>query len=134
MARLAQRVVHHLKRNLIPPTQPVTALPVLDMTRIIERGRCAYDGYQRGSALAHGTLAGQVWNDPLFRRALTAARLPQVRSMCTEPRLMNLFLLTKYTGFDPEVNSGGQSSTIIAVDNGNYPNSRTITFGLSFSL
>lgn len=46
----------------------------------------------------------------------------------------NLFLLTKYNGFDPEVNSGGQSSTIIAVDNGNYPNSRTITFGLSFSL
>src|SRR6201991_1116884 len=46
----------------------------------------------------------------------------------------NLFLLTKYNGFDPEVNSGGQSSTIVAVDNGNYPNSRTITFGLNFSL
>jgi hypothetical protein len=46
----------------------------------------------------------------------------------------NLFLLTKYNGFDPEVNSGGQSSTVVAVDNGNYPNSRTFTFGLSFSL
>ncbi|MBS1662825.1 MAG: TonB-dependent receptor [Bacteroidetes bacterium] len=46
----------------------------------------------------------------------------------------NLFLLTKYNGFDPEVNSGGQSSTVIAVDNGNYPNSRTVTCGLNFSL
>jgi predicted O-methyltransferase YrrM len=96
MGRLAKRVVHHLKRNLIPPTQPVTALPALDMARVVERGRCAYDGYQRGSALAHGALAGQVWNDPLFRKALAAARLPQVRTMCTEPRLMNLFLLTKF--------------------------------------
>jgi predicted O-methyltransferase YrrM len=96
MARLAKRVVHHLKRNLIPPRAPVTGLPVLEMARVVERGRCAYDGYQRGSALAHGTLAAQVWNDPLFRKALAAARLPQVRTMCTEPRLMNLFLLAKF--------------------------------------
>ena len=52
MARLARRVVHHLKRRL-PPTQELTGLPELDMARVIERGRCAYDGYQRGSALAH---------------------------------------------------------------------------------
>lgn len=45
----------------------------------------------------------------------------------------NLFLLTKYNGFDPEVNSGGSSSTIIATDNGNYPNSRTITLGLNMT-
>jgi hypothetical protein len=95
MPRLARRVVHHLKRRL-PPTQELTALPELDMARVIERGRCAYDGYQRGSALAHGELADQVWNDPLFRKALAAARLPQVRSMCTEPRLMNLFLIVKF--------------------------------------
>jgi predicted O-methyltransferase YrrM len=96
MPRLAKRVVHHLRRNLIPPTVPVTALPPLEMARVVERGRCAYDGYQRGAALAHGALAEQVWNDPLFRKALAAARLPQVRTMCTEPRLMNLFLLVKF--------------------------------------
>ncbi|MBV9550999.1 MAG: class I SAM-dependent methyltransferase [Alphaproteobacteria bacterium] len=93
---IARRVVHHLKRNLIVPTVPVACLPALDMARVVERGRCAYDGYQRGSALAHGTLAEEVWNDPLFRKALAVARLPQVRTMCTEPRLMNLFLLTKF--------------------------------------
>lgn len=96
MPRLAKRVVHHLKRRLVPPTHPLLELPVLDMARVIERGRCAYDGYQRGSALAHGDLADRVWNDPLFRKALAAARLPQVRSMCTEARLMNLFLIVKF--------------------------------------
>lgn len=46
----------------------------------------------------------------------------------------NLFLITKYNGFDPEVNKGGGSSTVIAKDDGNYPNSRTVTFGLNVTL
>ncbi len=46
----------------------------------------------------------------------------------------NLFLWTKYRGFDPEVNSSGGSSTIIANDNGNYPNGRVITFGVNLTL
>src|SRR5262249_51244723 len=93
---LADRAIHHLKRRLIPPTQPLVGLPVIGMERTIERGRCAHDGYVRGTGLAHGNLADQVWNDPLFRKALTIARLPAVRTMCTEARLMNLFLLIKF--------------------------------------
>ncbi len=46
----------------------------------------------------------------------------------------NLFLWTKYRGFDPEVNSSGGSSTVIANDNGNYPNGRVITFGVNLTL
>lgn len=41
----------------------------------------------------------------------------------------NLFLLTGYNGYDPEVNSAGTSSTVRAKDNGAYPNSRTISIG-----
>ena len=37
----------------------------------------------------------------------------------------NLFTITKYKGYDPEVGSG--------VDYGNYPQSRTFTFGLNAS-
>lgn len=96
MASLANRVVHHLKRRLVPPTTPITALPALDMTRVVDRGCCPYDGYQRGTGLAHGTLAEEVWNDPLFRKALAIARTHSVRTMCTEERLMNLFLLIKF--------------------------------------
>lgn len=43
----------------------------------------------------------------------------------------NLFLLTGYNGYDPEVNSAGTSSTVRAKDNGAYPNSRTISIGAS---
>src|ERR1700679_458872 len=94
--KLAKRAIHHIKRQVVPPTRPVVSLPTLNMTRVVEHGRCAYDGYQRGTGLAHGDLSDQVWNDPIFRKALAAARLPQVRTMCTEPRLMNLFLLIKF--------------------------------------
>ena len=45
----------------------------------------------------------------------------------------NLFLLTQYNGYDPEVNSGGTSSTIRAKDNGAYPNSRTISAGVNLN-
>ena len=38
----------------------------------------------------------------------------------------NLFTLTKYTGYDPEVGTAG-------VDYGNYPQSRTITFGINLN-
>jgi len=96
LANLANRVVHHLKRRLIPPTTPIVALAPLDMTRVIDRGSCPYDGYQRGTGLLHGNLADQVWNDPLFRKALAAARTHAVRTMVTEDRLMNLFLLIKF--------------------------------------
>lgn len=46
----------------------------------------------------------------------------------------NLFLWTKYRGFDPEVNTSGGSSTLIANDNGNYPNGRVVTFGVNLTL
>lgn len=45
----------------------------------------------------------------------------------------NLALLTKYKGFDPEVNSFGFNSGKIGVDLNSYPNSRGLTFGLNVS-
>lgn len=45
----------------------------------------------------------------------------------------NLFLLTSYNGYDPEVNSAGTSSTVRAKDNGAYPNSQTISIGANLN-
>lgn len=42
----------------------------------------------------------------------------------------NLITLTKYTGFDPEVNTFGGSNTVLGVDNGVYPVARTVLGGL----
>ncbi|MBP7023622.1 MAG: TonB-dependent receptor [Bacteroidales bacterium] len=44
----------------------------------------------------------------------------------------NLFTITGYNGFDPEVNYGGNNSVIQGVDYGTYPQSRSYIFGLSF--
>ena len=43
----------------------------------------------------------------------------------------NLFTLTKYDGFDPEMASDGY--TTIGVDRGIYPQARTITLGASIT-
>lgn len=45
----------------------------------------------------------------------------------------NLWLLSDYIGFDPEVNASGTSSTVRAKDAGVYPNSRTYTLGLKIN-
>jgi TonB-dependent starch-binding outer membrane protein SusC len=42
----------------------------------------------------------------------------------------NLFVITKYTGFDPEVSNGGQSALNRGDDYDAYPRPRTITFGV----
>ena len=43
----------------------------------------------------------------------------------------NLFLITKYNGFDPEVNKEGDSPSVRAKDDGTYPNARTFAFGVN---
>jgi TonB-linked SusC/RagA family outer membrane protein len=43
----------------------------------------------------------------------------------------NLFVITKYTGLDPEIGMQGASATQNGVDAGTYPSSRFFTFGLN---
>lgn len=43
----------------------------------------------------------------------------------------NLLTLTKYTGFDPEVNQYGSSGTVQGIDWGTYPQTKTFIFGLN---
>ena len=45
----------------------------------------------------------------------------------------NLWLLTDYKGFDPEVNSFAFDPTRIGVDSGSFPNQKSFTIGLNVS-
>ena len=45
----------------------------------------------------------------------------------------NLFTLTKYKGYDPEINSQGQNSMTQGIDGGSIPQYRTFSAGLSAS-
>jgi len=47
----------------------------------------------------------------------------------------NLFIITKYPGFDPEVNvASGITAPSLGIDLLRYPSSRSIIFGMNFSL
>lgn len=46
----------------------------------------------------------------------------------------NLFTITGYSGYDPEVGSQNQDPLLIGVDNGRYPSQRILTFGISIGL
>ena len=63
---------------------------------------------------------------------------PKRASFYTSLRLyvqaQNLFIITKYYGFDPEVSSnGGSAPETAGVDYAAYPQARTITFGVNFN-
>ncbi|AZQ65058.1 TonB-dependent receptor [Flammeovirga pectinis] len=45
----------------------------------------------------------------------------------------NLWTLTNYTGFDPEVNQGGGSNTVLGIDYGTYPQTRSIIIGANIT-
>ena len=43
----------------------------------------------------------------------------------------NLFTITDYTGYDPEIGSFNQNVLLTGIDNGRYPSPRTFTFGVN---
>ena len=45
--------------------------------------------------------------------------------------IYNAFVLTKYSGFDPEVSSNGNNNSTPSVDRNSVPQSRTLTFGVN---
>jgi hypothetical protein len=46
----------------------------------------------------------------------------------------NLLTFTKYSGFDPEVNSFSSSPSIRGIDGGGYPQAKSVIFGVNFNL
>jgi len=64
-------------------------------------------------------------------------KLPKIKGL-TNVRIYisgnNLFTITKYSGYDPEVNSFGGSNVLIGVDNLVYPVARTFLAGIQIGL
>ncbi|GAA4343579.1 TonB-dependent receptor [Flaviaesturariibacter amylovorans] len=60
-------------------------------------------------------------------------RLPAIKGISSARVYLsanNLFTITNYTGYDPEVNTFGNSNVLLGVDNGVYPMARSIIGGL----
>ncbi len=86
---------------------------VYNSSRFVEDG-----SYARIKALTLG------YNFKL--KALDKANIKNFKVYATA---QNLFTLTKYSGFDPEVNAFGGSATEVGIDYGTYPQSMSITLG-----
>lgn len=48
--------------------------------------------------------------------------------------VQNLFTITKYKGYDPELGAMGQSVLLQGIDYGRYPSQRIWNFGVKFTL
>jgi TonB-linked SusC/RagA family outer membrane protein len=66
---------------------------------------------------------GYTFSDKIFKKVFSKVRVYL--------QVKNAFVLTKYTGFDPEI-SGGILDT--GIDRGAYPQARTYAFGLDIKL
>lgn len=62
------------------------------------------------------------------RNILNKLHLSKLNIYCT---LQNWFTVTKYTGYDPEINYFGTSAINQGMDYQSYPSSKTVLFGLS---
>lgn len=47
--------------------------------------------------------------------------------------VQNMWTITKYTGFDPEIGASQTSNNVYGLDNGRYPSPRIYTFGVNIS-
>ena len=56
-----------------------------------------------------------------------------VRGMSVGASARNCHVFTKYSGWDPEVNSYGSDMTRVGIDCGSYPSARTFCFDLKFT-
>jgi hypothetical protein len=64
----------------------------------------------------------------LPEKAVSAIKLTKMRFYITA---QNMFTITNYSGFDPEVGSFGMDNTRLGYDFGSYPSVKTYIIGLS---
>ena len=58
----------------------------------------------------------------------------KVRSLRVYAAGQNLLTFTKYSGFDPEVNTFGAANISLGTDFLTFPQARTVTFGVNIGL
>ena len=65
-----------------------------------------------------------------------SARPPANAPLLPPPEIRSAFIytFTKYSGFDPEISSNGNSGTSAGVDRNSAPLARTVSLGLNLSL
>lgn len=68
-----------------------------------------------------------------YRVPLKVLDKAKIKSLRVYVSATNIWTLTDYTGYDPEANTYGQSTTLIGIDAGGYPQAKTYQAGLTIS-
>jgi len=58
----------------------------------------------------------------------------RISSLRVYAQVQNAFVITNYSGFDPEVSTNGNNTTGIGIDRNSVGQARTFTFGLNIGL
>ncbi|MDO7875869.1 TonB-dependent receptor [Hymenobacter sp. ASUV-10] len=66
-----------------------------------------------------------------YRVPSTLTQKARVKALRIYASATNLWTLTDYSGYDPEANAFGQSTSVIGVDRGGYPQAKTYIVGLN---
>ncbi|MEP6846971.1 MAG: SusC/RagA family TonB-linked outer membrane protein, partial [Panacibacter sp.] len=66
-----------------------------------------------------------------YRMPANILRKTGIQSLRIYAGATNLWTITDYTGYDPEANTYGQSTTLIGIDYGGYPQTKTYTIGIN---
>jgi TonB-dependent starch-binding outer membrane protein SusC len=66
-----------------------------------------------------------------YRLPVSIAQRIKMTNLRVYMSAQNLYTLTKYTGYDPEIGSYDNGILLMNVDQGHYPNPRTITVGVN---
>lgn len=57
----------------------------------------------------------------------------KLESLRVYANIQNMWTITKYTGFDPEIGASQTNNNVYGLDNGRYPSPRIYTFGVNVS-
>ena len=99
--------------------------------------------FPRASASSRdvGVFSSAIIEDASYLRlknVTLAFRLPEkviekakIKTLRVFAAATNLWTITNYSGYDPEANTFGQSTTLIGIDAGGYPQARTFTVGVN---
>ncbi|MFT3738344.1 MAG: TonB-dependent receptor [Breznakibacter sp.] len=68
-----------------------------------------------------------------YRVPKSVLQKARIESLSVYVTANNLLTITDYSGYDPEVNSGGTSSTLLGVDYGTYPQNKSVVLGLNLT-
>jgi TonB-linked SusC/RagA family outer membrane protein len=104
-------------KTSIPKVSPNDQSNSRISSRFVENG-----SYLRAKAI---TLSYNFSSELLSKAKISTARIYVTGE--------NLFTITGYKGYDPEVNAFGGSNTVQGVDFGTYPQTRNLIFGVNLS-